>query len=129
MNLDVPSWPKMRTKFTDIFLSKTQDEWIEVFKNKDACFAPVMGLDEAADHPHNKARSSFTRGRTGSKEFWEPKPAPKLSRTPARDNIRLQPKTGEHTVEVLLQEGFPKTEIDELLGDKIIAQYTPSASL
>ena len=129
MNFDVSSWPKMRSKFTDVFLSKTQEEWIEVFKNKDACFAPVMGLDEAAEHPHNKARSSFTRGCAGNKDFWEPRAAPKLSRTPARDDIRLQPKTGEHTVEVLLQEGFSKSEIDELLGCKVIAQYAPSASL
>lgn len=35
--LDISAWPMMKAKFSEIFLSKTRDEWVEIFKNTDAC--------------------------------------------------------------------------------------------
>ena len=129
INMDVSSWPKMRARFTDIFLSKSQGEWVKIFESKDACFAPVLSLDEAKKDPHNIARGTFVHGRIDGMELLEPMPAPKLSRTPAYENTRNQPKIGEHTVDVLLQEGFDKVEIDNLLTEHVIKQHIPSSSL
>lgn len=129
INVDMSSWPKMRARFAEVFRTKSQDEWVEVYKSKDACFAPVLTLDEATKHPHNVARGSFFQGRLDKKEFMDPSPAPKLSRTPAGSDPRDQPKYGEHTVDVLLQEGLQKSEIDQLLKENVIRQYVPSASL
>ena len=119
----------MRARFTEVFLSKTRDEWVEIFESKDACVAPVLGLDDAKRDSHNIARGTFVHGEIDGKEVFEPAPAPKLSRTPARDCIREQPIIGEHTVEFLLQEGFPKSEIDKLLNDGVIRQHLPPSSL
>ena len=129
INIDPSSWPMMRTRFTEVFLSKTRDEWVKIFESKDACVAPVLGLDDAKRDPHNIARGAFVRGRIDGREVFEPAPAPKLSRTPARDSIKKQPIIGEHTVEFLLQEGFPKDEIDQLLDDGVIKQHLPLSSL
>lgn len=128
-NLDVSSWPEMRARFAQVFLSKTREEWVQVFESKDACFAPVLDLEEAAKNSHNVARGSFARGQVDGKSLSEPSPAPKLSRTPARDDLRDQPRSGEHTVEVLLQEGFKKSEINQLLKEGVIDQFSPSSSL
>ena len=119
----------MRARFTEVFHSKTQDEWVKIFESKDACCVPVLSLAEATKDPHNVARGAFVQGRIGGKTLLEPAPAPKLSRTPARENIRKQPETGEHTVDILLQEGFGKTEIDHLLKEGVIRQHVPPSSL
>ena len=127
--MDVSSWPKMRKRFTESFLSKSQGEWVKIFESKDACFAPVLSLAEAKNDPHSIARGSFVHGEIDGRELLEPMPAPKLSRTPARENTRNQPKIGEHTVDVLLQEGFDKVEIDNLLIERVIKQHIPPSSL
>ena len=126
---DISSWPKMRTHFSDVFKSKTQGEWVKIFESKDACFAPVLSLDEATKDPHNIARGAFMRGNIDGNELSEPKPAPKLVRTPGREDMREQPKLGEHTVNVLREEGFQTSEIDDFLKDGVIKQYVPSSSL
>lgn len=46
-------WAKLRSTFTDKFLSKTQAEWTEIFDGTDACVTPVVDLELAQHHPHN----------------------------------------------------------------------------
>ncbi len=62
----------------EIFASRPQSEWCEIFDETDACVAPVLDVDEFANHPHSKQRGSFVE--TGS--FQVPAAAPRLSRTP-----------------------------------------------
>lgn len=50
---------EMRLAFADKFKEKTRDEWTALLEGTDACFAPVLTLDEAATHPHYAARSFF----------------------------------------------------------------------
>ena len=57
MNLD--RWSEFETIFGDLFLTKSRDEWSEIFKNSDSCVTPVLSLDEARSHPHAISRSSF----------------------------------------------------------------------
>lgn len=60
------------------FATKTQAEWCELLEGTDACFAPVVPLDEARGHPHVKARELYVEhgGR------WHTAPAPRFGRTP-----------------------------------------------
>jgi alpha-methylacyl-CoA racemase len=62
----------------------------------DVCFAPVLTMAEAADHPHNVHRGTFVEvaGHT------QPAPSPRFSRTPGE--IRRPPAhAGQHSDEVL----------------------------
>jgi alpha-methylacyl-CoA racemase len=70
-------WPALREKLARVFLTKTRAEWSELLEGSDACFAPVLDLEEAAGHAHNIARSTFVEvdGDT------EPSAAPRFSRT------------------------------------------------
>src|SRR5256885_28598 len=52
-------WPALREKLARIFLTRTRPEWCVLLEGSDACFAPVLDLDEAAEHPQNRARSTF----------------------------------------------------------------------
>ncbi|MFM7273072.1 MAG: CoA transferase, partial [Gammaproteobacteria bacterium] len=71
----------LRERFAAIFRTKTRDEWCALMEGRDICFAPVLGLDEVADHPHMAARGTFYR----DEGAWQPAPAPRFSRSrPAR---------------------------------------------
>ena len=76
---DVDEWPALASRFRDIFLTKTRDEWEAVFRGTDACGAPVLSASEAARHPHAVARGSFAPT-PGLRDHYEPAPAPQLSR-------------------------------------------------
>jgi alpha-methylacyl-CoA racemase len=77
--LDHSRWPAQKARFTELFRTKTRDEWCALLEGVDACFAPVLDPVEAPAHPHNRARESFLDLRG----VPQPAPAPRFSRTPA----------------------------------------------
>jgi alpha-methylacyl-CoA racemase len=72
------NWPDLRTRFAAVFAGKTRAEWEDVMAGRDACFSPVLNIDEAWQHPQMRARGTFVE--MGGL-IW-PAPAPRLSRTP-----------------------------------------------
>jgi alpha-methylacyl-CoA racemase len=107
--MDSAGWPAMRERFTEVFKSKTRDEWCEILEGTDACFAPVLTMSEAVSHPHLVARGTLVH-RDGADQ---PAPAPRFSRT-APEIQRPAPWPGQHTEDVLLDWGIPADEIAEL---------------
>ena len=94
------TWPELRERFTVLFLTKTRDEWCEVLEMTDVCFAPVLTMNEAAEHPHLKARNTIVEDHG----VRQPAPAPRFSRTPGA--IQGPPAwPGQHTDEVLADWG------------------------
>ena len=93
------NWDDYTDRLAALFKTKTQAEWIELLEGTDACFAPVVPLDEAKDHPHMKARGAFVEhgGR------WHTAPAPRFDRTPGV--IRDSAQDGEEVVARWTQEG------------------------
>jgi alpha-methylacyl-CoA racemase len=75
--LDRANWPMLRQRLASIFASKTRDEWCVLMEGSDVCFAPVLTLQEAIDHPHNRARNTFIE----VDGVVQPAPAPRFSRT------------------------------------------------
>ena len=61
-----------------LFRTRTRDEWVEFFAGHEVCFAPVLTMTEAREHPHNVARGTFTEVDGAP----QPAPAPRFSRTP-----------------------------------------------
>ena len=108
-------WPEFTDRLQEIFLTKTRDEWGEIFTGTDACFAPVLNLTEAARHPHAQARNSYV----DVDGISQPAPAPRFSRTPS--GIQSPPaEPGQHTEEVLRDWGYTEERIAELVDDNII---------
>lgn len=56
---DHASWPATKASLSKLFLTRTSAQWCELLEGSDACFAPVLTLDEAVHHPHNVARGIF----------------------------------------------------------------------
>lgn len=72
-------WPRLSLRLAAIFRTRPRAQWCELLEYGDACFAPVLGLDEAPGHPHNQARGAFVE----VDGVLLPAAAPRLSRTPA----------------------------------------------
>lgn len=69
------TWDAARASLSRLFRGKTRDEWDALLLGEDACYAPVLSMEEAARHPHGVARGSFaTAG-----GVVQPAPAPRYS--------------------------------------------------
>jgi alpha-methylacyl-CoA racemase len=77
--MDRKAWPALRAKLTEVFKSKTRDDWCKIMEGTDICFAPILTMAEAPKHPHMAARNVFVE-RHG---VTQPAPAPRFSRTPS----------------------------------------------
>tara|TARA_Y200000002_G_scaffold106107_1_gene86605 strand:- start:2273 stop:3028 length:756 start_codon:yes stop_codon:yes gene_type:complete len=95
------NWQRMREQLRQIFLREPQSYWCELMEGTDICFAPVLSMTDAPEHPHNKHRSVFVE----DFGITQPAPAPRFSRTPGRIR-REPPQPGEHTEEVLKEWGI-----------------------
>ncbi|HCS44030.1 MAG TPA: carnitine dehydratase [Pseudomonas sp.] len=72
-------WPLLHAEFSTLFARESQSQWCELLQGTDCCFAPVLPLSEAMNHPHNIARKAFV----DVEGTMHPAPAPRFSRTPA----------------------------------------------
>ena len=106
---DVSKWPELSDKLTQIFKSKTRDEWCDIMEGTDICFAPVLSMTEAPEHPHNKARETFVEvdGKI------QPAPAPRFSLS-GEVAPRLAPDAGQDTEAILSELGFRTDDIANL---------------
>ncbi|MDZ7783496.1 MAG: CaiB/BaiF CoA-transferase family protein [Halioglobus sp.] len=112
---DIDNWPAMKDRMAEIVRRKTRDEWDEIFAGTDACYAPVLSMDEVRHHPHHRARGTFI----DDGDVWQPAPAPRFSRTPAAPP-RAAAGIGEHTAEVLKEFGFSDEQIRARLEDGVL---------
>lgn len=109
---DIDKWPVFKEAIAARFAQKTLSEWVEAFRDADACVEPVLECHEAEQFDLANSRASFNYDHT-------PKPAPLLSRTPALPNLH-EPTQSEHTAEILEANGYSKDEITELIGNRAI---------
>ncbi|MEX0976399.1 MAG: CaiB/BaiF CoA-transferase family protein [Woeseia sp.] len=103
---DMQTWPQQKMVLARLFRTRSRAEWCDIFEASDACFAPVLNLSEAREHPHNRVRQTFVK----VDEVSQPAPAPRFSVTPGKIG-RGPPAHGAHTVEVLESMGFSASDI------------------
>ena len=73
---DPAHWSQDSCTLAEIFATRSQDEWCAILEGSDACFAPVLSLEQAARHPHNLARAQYG----DSDGAISANPAPRFSR-------------------------------------------------
>lgn len=94
------------------FATRTRDQWEEWFAGRDVCFAPVLDLKEAFDHPQTAARDMLVRDADGELHIGLPI---KFRDEPGRLNPAV-PGLGEHTETVLREAGCTDAIIREACG-------------
>jgi len=115
--MDRTAWPALKQQLTKIFKSKTRDEWCKIMEGSDVCFAPVLSMEEAPKHPHNRHRDTFV----DVEGVVQPGPAPRFSRTPGK--VQRPPASpGEHTEEALRDWGFSAVDLEKLRAQGAIVQ-------
>ena len=114
--MDRAGWDTLRDRYTALFKTKTRDEWDEILRGTDACYAPVLTMTEAAQDEHMLARKTIVE----IDGVAQPAPAPRFSRTPGEIE-RPAPWPGEHTDEILRDWGFDDATVAKLKGASAIA--------
>ena len=122
LGVDVPqedtpeAWRAHGDTMAARFRQKTRVEWEDELVTPQSCASPVLGMAEAPDHPHSRARGTFVT----VDGVVQPAPAPRFSRTPAP--MPVPPSLpGEHTLDVLAEMGLP---VDELVDAGVVRQST-----
>jgi alpha-methylacyl-CoA racemase len=106
---DPEDWPALRAKLAKVIGGRTQAEWCAMMEGTDACFSPVLSMEDAPRHPHNVARQTFVE----MDGVVQPAPAPRFSVSPGA----IQGGTaasGAHNHEALADWGFDAAEIAAL---------------
>jgi alpha-methylacyl-CoA racemase len=114
--MDRGGWDVLREKFTALFKSKTRDQWDEILRGSDACYAPVLTMSEATNDEHIKARKTVIE----LDGVAQPAPAPRFSRTEA-EVTRPAPWAGQHTDEALRDWGVSEGELTKLRESGAVA--------
>ena len=70
---------EMHTVLETVFASKTRRAWEDILTEVDACFAPVLSMTEAPQHPHNISRRTFVE----TDGIVQPAPVPRFVGTPS----------------------------------------------
>ena len=71
------TWPAAKERLAAVFRTRTRNAWCEAFAGVEACFAPVLSLDEAPRHAHLAARRTYAE----IEGIVQPMPAPRFSRS------------------------------------------------
>jgi alpha-methylacyl-CoA racemase len=108
-------WRELKTELTAVFKTRTRDEWCRIMEGSDVCFAPVLSIFEAPEHPHNKARGTFV----AVDGVMQPAPSPRFSRTVAEIS-HAAPTPGQDSEVVLADCGFSSDEIAALRDAGVI---------
>jgi crotonobetainyl-CoA:carnitine CoA-transferase CaiB-like acyl-CoA transferase len=108
---------------SEIFLSRTREQWRAFASEHDCCLEPVLDLDEVLDSELVRARAMVASlAQPGIDEPVKLLGVPiKLSRTPGDPARRPGPVLGEHTDEVLAEAGLSAEEIAALHESGAIA--------
>ncbi|WP_278361751.1 CaiB/BaiF CoA transferase family protein [Stutzerimonas kunmingensis] len=89
---DPVKWPVQSDLLERLCATRTRAEWCALLEGSDACFAPVLDLEEAAQHPHLRQRGVYQE----VEGVLQAAPAPRFSRTPgkARRTLRCGAEEG-----------------------------------
>jgi alpha-methylacyl-CoA racemase len=116
MQMDSSQWPALKERIAGIIRTRTRDEWVEVMRGRDVCFAPVLTMREARAHAHNRARRTFVE----VAGVEQPAPAPRFDRT--APNAPRRPLPSGHDSRAALEDwGLGAAEIEELRREGVIS--------
>jgi alpha-methylacyl-CoA racemase len=109
-------WPEQRQIIAAQFKQRTREYWCELLELKNVCFAPVLSMNEAPEHHHNRSRGTFI----SVNGLTQPAPAPRFSRTTTGEPSGA-PVHGADTAAILRTLGYSDGDLKELIEAGAIA--------
>ncbi len=120
LNAPLDEQERMKESIAAVMKTKTLAEWMDIFRDKDTCVAPVLNLEEAVQNPPVKHRQMVMEVQHPSLGMIRQVGFPiKLSETPAQYR-HSAPKLGEHNEEILTQLGYSAADIEQLRKERVI---------
>ncbi|WP_299149346.1 CaiB/BaiF CoA-transferase family protein [uncultured Tateyamaria sp.] len=113
--MDRAAWPRVTARLADIFATRTRDEWAAAFEGTDACVAPVLSMEEAAEHPHLGPRGVYA----DLDGVRQSAPAPRFSGTPA-PKPRPPGVRGGDTDTVMRDLGYHADQVAQMRADGVL---------
>ena len=110
-------WAPLKAEWAEHWCSRTQQEWIDLLGETDACVQPVLDWAERTQHPQMRHRGVFDR----IDGVTQPAPAPRLSRTPGAV-VGSPPVPGEDSRAIAIELGLSDAEIEELVLAGAVAE-------
>ena len=108
--IDRSDWPRLRQQLTEVFGSKTREEWAALAGDSQLALSPVHSFSDAPANPHNRERGTYVE----VDGVHHPAPAPRFSRTPAA-NPTGAPLPGADAAEALSAWGIEADVIADLV--------------
>lgn len=104
------NWPAQKALVAAAFRTKTRDEWCGIMEHSDVCFAPVLTMGEAPQHPHAKARGAFVE----VSGVVQPAPCPRFEVSGSAP-VEAPRRVGADTAAVLRELGVSSSDTQAVL--------------
>ncbi len=109
------------------FAERTTDEWLALLRELEIPSARMSSLDDLMTDPQLNATGFFKRAAHPTEgEILFTDPPMRFSDTPTATD-RLQPRLGQHSVEVLREAGLSDAEIEALIASAAVVDGRPKA--
>lgn len=108
----------VKDEIREKFLEKDFDEWVETFKDKDACVEPVLNLKEAVEDPHVRERGLIVELDVDGKKVKQFASPIVFSETKQEYKFAGK-KIGADTEDILKKLGYSSEEISEFDGKDV----------
>ncbi|MFD2229062.1 CaiB/BaiF CoA transferase family protein [Alkalimarinus sediminis] len=110
---------EFKSFLTSCFKQHDYQHWLEVFKQVDACVEPVLSFAESAQHPQLRARDMVIEVARPDGSMQQQIGHPiKFSATQC-ESAYIGGGVGQHTDEVLLEQGFSEADIKQYREQKL----------
>lgn len=86
-------WDLLTHELSAIFLTKTRNEWADIFIDTDACVEPVLSFDEVEKNLQNQSRKIFIR----KNNILQANIAPKFSRSTPQNPLELSSRSKKNS--------------------------------
>ncbi|MEO8546115.1 MAG: CoA transferase, partial [Burkholderiaceae bacterium] len=63
---DKATWPELEARIAALLRTRPCAHWCALLEGSDVCFAPVLSMAQATQHPHNIARGIYTQRAQGA---------------------------------------------------------------
>ena len=90
-------WSAAKAQIAEKVKTRTRSEWCRMFEGTESCFAPVLSLEEAPQHPHLLERATYLE----IDGVVQPAPAPRFSRTVPPTPLPARPWAADEAEDIL----------------------------